>query len=151
MIRLHLQTILERDLLKLKEELHQYSSPGTIWVVAPGISNCAGNLSLHIAGNLRHFIGAVLGKTGYVRDRDLEFTQKDVTLAQLDALIDTTIAEVTNTLKQLDPAILTSEFPKEVGGLKRDTLFVLLHLMSHLSYHLGQINYHRRIVSSLEM
>jgi len=151
MINHDISQILIRDLNKLKEELNLYPDNQSMWKVIPGTSNTGGNLSLHLAGNLRHFIGAVLGNTGYIRERDLEFSTKDVELKELISQIDITISEVNNALENLDPAVLSQEFPKEIGGMKRDTGFVLLHLMSHLSYHLGQINYHRRIVTSLKM
>ena len=151
MINQHISQIIQRDLSKAKDELHLYTNQDTIWKVVPGISNSAGNLCLHLVGNLRHFIGAELGHTGYVRNRDLEFSQKEVDLKELDALIDITLAEVGKALEQMDHTTLSKEFPKDIGGVKRDTLFVLLHLLSHLNYHLGQSNYHRRIVSSLEM
>ncbi len=151
MILQNISEIIQRDLNKVKEELRQYNNTSDLWRVIPGISNSGGNLCLHLAGNLRHFIGAELGNTGYVRERDLEFIQKDLDTRFLIELTDITMAEVTSTLKQLDPARLTDDFPKEIGGIRRDTRYVLLHLMSHLGYHLGQINYHRRIVSSLQM
>lgn len=117
----------------------------------PGISNSAGNLSHHLAGNLRHFIGAVLGNTGYIRDRELEFSSQHANVKLLQALIDSTISEITPVLDQLDTEKLSEEFPKEISGIKRDTLFVLFHLITHLSCHLGQINYHRRMISTHEM
>ena len=151
MINSDISQILERDLNKLKEELLAYPDAGMIWLLIPGISNSAGNLALHLAGNLRHFIGAELGHTGYIRDRDKEFTQKDVPLPDIIKLIDLTIAEVSKTLEQLDPSALTNQFPKEVGGMKKETQFILLHLLAHLTYNLGQINYHRRILSAHKM
>ena len=150
MFHLYISSILERDLNKLREELHQYKSPDDLWKVVPGIANCGGNLILHLAGNLRHFIGAELGNSGYIRQRDLEFSTKNISVSELDELITTTTRETTQALQQLDPAILSKEFPKEVGGMKRDTAYILLHLLAHFSYHLGQINYHRRIISTQE-
>lgn len=143
-----MKTVLLRDLERLQQELHLYSNPSTIWQIAPGTSNSAGNLSLHLVGNLRHFIGNELGKSGYVRQRDQEFSLKNVNLSELDQLIAICSSEVSAALDSLDPADLKKEFPKDVGGIKRDTSFVLLHLLGHFSYHLGQINYHRRIIES---
>jgi uncharacterized damage-inducible protein DinB len=148
MFHLYVSSILERDLNKLREELHAYKTSEDLWKVIPGIANSAGNLVLHLAGNLRHFIGAELGKTVYIRQRELEFSTKHVAVAELDELISITTRETTEALRQLDPAVLSKEFPKEVGGMKRDTAYILLHLLAHFSYHLGQINYHRRIISS---
>ena len=148
MLNTDVLTILERDLNKLKDELRQYRNADDLWAIAPGTTNSAGNLALHLAGNLRHFIGAVLGHTGYIRDRESEFTLKNIPVEELIRLIDTTINEITPALNNLEPDKLNAEFPKEVGGMKRDTSFVLLHLLGHFSYHLGQVNYHRRIISS---
>ncbi|MDQ3051010.1 MAG: DinB family protein [Bacteroidota bacterium] len=147
----HISEIIQRDLNKIKEELLQYKNSRDLWYVIPGISNSGGNLCLHLAGNLRHFIGAVLGNSGYSRERELEFSQKDLDMDFLIQLIDTTMVEVKSTLEQLDPGRLPEAFPKDIGGINRDTHYALLHLMSHLGYHLGQINYHRRIISSLQM
>ena len=150
MFHLYVMSLYERELKKLKEELNLYHNQEDLWKIAPGTTNSAGNLILHLAGNLRHFIGAELGNTGYVRQRELEFSEKNVAKEDLDALIDVTIKEVNNTLSNLDPAILNKDFPKEIGGVKRDTTFVMLHLLGHLNYHLGQVNYHRRFISSPE-
>lgn len=143
-----MKVVLLRDLERLKQELHLYSNPETIWQIAPGTSNSAGNLALHLVGNLRHFIGNELGKSGYVRQRELEFSLKNVNLSELNALITACSEEISAAFDAMDPKDLQKEFPKDVGGMKRDTSFVLLHLLGHFSYHLGQINYHRRIIES---
>ncbi len=148
MIHQHIAEIIQRDLSKVKEELLLYPDSESVWKVVPGITNSGGNLCLHLAGNLRHFIGAVIGNTGYIRERDLEFSSKGYDAAYITDLLDKAAAEVAETFKNLDPEILTKSFPKDVGGIQRDTHYVLLHLMAHLSYHLGQINYHRRIITS---
>ena len=150
MFHLDVMALYERELKKLKEELNLYNNQEDLWKLVPGTANSAGNLILHLVGNLRHFIGAVLGNTGYVRQRDQEFSDKNVDKRDLEALIDVTILEVNATLSKLDPAVLTQDFPKEIGGVKRDTMFVMLHLLAHLNYHLGQVNYHRRFISSPE-
>src|SRR4030095_9614333 len=90
--------IFERDLLKLKEEIKLYKNSDDLWIVAPGTLNSGGNLALHLVGNLRHFIGAVLGNSGYVRDRDSEFSRKNLSAGDLTALIDTTLLEVNSAL-----------------------------------------------------
>src|SRR5688572_6459037 len=108
MINLHISQIIQRDLAKVKEELRQYQDQDSIWKVIPGTANSGGNLALHIAGNLRHFIGAVIGDTGYVREREVEFSQKDVDVTILYALIDTTIAEIAPVLDNIGTAALTA-------------------------------------------
>lgn len=142
---LSLLALFTRDLNKLKDELNAYTHEGNIWSVNAGISNSAGNLTLHLIGNLNHFIGSVLGHTGYVRHRDLEFSKKDIPKATLIADIDATIAMLNSVLGSLSNTELDNEheFMKD----KLDTTgHFLIHLFGHLSYHLGQINYHRRLL-----
>lgn len=146
MLQQSLSQIFTRDLTKLKGELSAYTNEADLWKVTDGISNSAGNLTLHLIGNLNHFIGATLGNTGYVRNRDAEFALKDVPREQLLADIDAVIAVVTNTLAQLPAEDLEKEFPLELGGNRYPTEVFLLNLLSHLNYHLGQINYHRRLL-----
>jgi uncharacterized damage-inducible protein DinB len=142
-----LALIFERDLLKLKDELNNYPTEAGIWLVKPGIGNSAGNLCLHLVGNLNHFIGAGLGNTGYVRNRTAEFELKDVPRQQLLADIDSTRAMLKQVLQNLPAEILDKEFPMELPMGKFTTQQFLLHLLTHLSYHLGQINYHRRLLA----
>ncbi|MBL0341414.1 MAG: DUF1572 family protein [Bacteroidetes bacterium] len=144
----YIKSILIRDLNKLQEELHLYKDTAEMWTLVPGTTNSAGNLALHLIGNLRHFIGNELGQSGYVRNRDEEFSSKGVAISEIDQLIQACIEEISKALDTTTPEILTQIFPKDVGGLKRDTEYVLLHLLAHFSYHLGQINYHRRMKST---
>lgn len=147
MLQQSLSLIFTRDLNKLKDELNAYTNQADLWKLADGISNSAGNLTLHLIGNLNHFMGATLGNTGYVRNRDAEFALKDIPREKLLADIDAVVAVVTTTLTQLPDADLVKEFPLEVGGKRFPTGTFLLHLYGHLSYHLGQINYHRRLLT----
>lgn len=139
--------ILIRDLNKLEQELRQYPTESLIWKVEQGITNPAGNLTLHLCGNLQYYIGAVLGNTGYVRNRDLEFTAKDKSRADLLSELERTRAAVNTTLPALSDAQLQSEYPVDVFGKPMKTLYFLIHLTAHFSYHLGQVNYHRRLVA----
>lgn len=97
-----LQILFKRDLLKLKTEIESYQSEENIWKISQHISNSAGNLCLHLIGNLNHFIGAITGKTGYIRNRESEFSLKDVPRTQLTEMIDNTILVIENTLNNLD-------------------------------------------------
>jgi hypothetical protein len=141
-----LRRLLIRDLEAVRRELRAFPDEGLIWAHPPGAPNSAGTLALHLCGNLQHFVGAQLGATGYVRDRDAEFSDRDVPLAELERRIDQTQAavEVTLALGVID---LDAEYPLEVAGVRLSTRTFLLHLTSHLAYHLGQIDYHRRIVT----
>ena len=140
-----LQILFKRDLLKLKTEIESYQSEENIWKISQHISNSAGNLCLHLIGNLNHFIGAITGKTGYIRNRESEFSLKDVPRTQLTEMIDNTILVIENTLNNLDEDDL-----KRISTCcfqdKMSTEFFFTHLTAHLSYHLGQINYHRRLL-----
>jgi uncharacterized damage-inducible protein DinB len=144
MITETLISIYKRDLDKLKTEIDQYESDEKLWLVATGITNSGGNLALHLVGNLKHFIGAVLGGTGYVRDRDAEFTAKSVSRAQLIAAVDETTEIVSTTLAKLTGDELAATYPIDVFGQPMTTEYFIIHLATHFNYHLGQINYHRR-------
>jgi uncharacterized damage-inducible protein DinB len=141
-----LQKLFQRDLEKLKTEITSYKDEGTIWKVTGEIKNSAGNLCLHLCGNLQHFIGATLGNSGYVRKRDEEFSRKNVPVDELLKEIDTTLDVVNETLNNLEEKKLGETFPINVFGYEMTTGFFLTHLTTHLSYHLGQINYHRRLL-----
>ena len=143
-----LNDLFKRELEKLKTEIESYRSERTIWIIDKNISNSGGNLCLHLMGNLNHFIGKELGNTDYVRNRDLEFSQKDVPKAELVQKIEDTISVLNSTFSKLSDEHLSGEYPTLVFKEKTSTQFFLLHLLSHLSYHLGQINYHRRLLDS---
>ncbi|CAI2767217.1 DinB family protein [Flavobacterium collinsii] len=141
-----LKLLFNRDLNKLKIEIESYQNENQIWAIAPGISNSTGNLCLHLIGNLNTYIGAELGKTGYVRDRPLEFSLKDIPQSELIRKIEDTILVVNNALDRLIEADLEQTYPQIVFEKEMTTGFFLVHLSTHLAYHLGQINYHRRLV-----
>ena len=138
--------IFERDLSKLKAEVEAYANEGDLWRVEGEIANSAGNLCLHLAGNLRHFFGSVLGGTDYVRDRDAEFSSKFVPRAKLLAEVDAAASDVKAVLGKITDEDLQKNYPIEVFGHPMTTEFFVVHLATHLNYHLGQVNYHRRII-----
>jgi hypothetical protein len=142
-----LNRLLGRELATLRDELLAYPDDASVWALPAGVPNSAGTLTLHLAGNLRFYVGAQLGATGYVRDRETEFAQRNVPRDELVQLVERAADEVTRTLANLDPAVLSSVYPVEVGGLRLETLRFLLHLEAHFAYHLGQIDYHRRVVT----
>jgi uncharacterized damage-inducible protein DinB len=147
MIKESLSEIFERDLNKLIAEINAYKDENNLWLIKEGISNSAGNLCLHLIGNLNHFIGATLGNTGYVRDREKEFSSKNIPRNKLVSDLEKTITVVKNSLTNLPEADLEKNFPIEVFGKPLTTVFLLVHLTTHLTYHLGQINYHRRLLA----
>lgn len=133
-----------RDLDGLASEVRLYPDDVTLWQAVPGCPNSGGTLVLHLVGNLRHFVGAVLGGTGYVRHREAEFSTRGLSRAELLALIGSARAEVGEALEKLDPAVLATTYPVTLGDRSLPTGLFLLHLAVHLGYHLGQIDYHRR-------
>jgi len=141
-----LSELYERDLAKLRTEIESYSNEGDLWKTSEGISNSGGNLCQHLTGNLQHFFGAVLGGTVYVRDRDAEFASKGTTKADLLADIDAAEKSVKETLEKLSDEDFAKIYPIEVFGQPMTTGYFLTHLATHLNYHLGQINYHRRLL-----
>lgn len=146
MITETLKSLFNRDLNKLKVEIESYQNESQIWAIDKNISNSAGNLCLHLIGNINTFIGAELGKTGYVRDRPLEFSLKDIPRSELISKIDETILVVNTTLDSLSETDLKAIYPQIVFEKEMTTEFFLVHLATHLAYHLGQINYHRRLL-----
>jgi uncharacterized damage-inducible protein DinB len=149
MLNTTLIAIFERDLNKLKSELLAYKSEETIWKTDATISNSAGNLALHLIGNLNAFIGAEIGKTGYVRNRPLEFSAKFVPRNKLVVDIEATIAVIKNALLLLTEEDYQAEYPLLVFEQKTSTEYFLVHLTVHLGYHLGQVNYHRRLLDAV--
>jgi hypothetical protein len=143
-----LKKIFLRDLGKLITEIELYQSEQKIWYVEKQINNTAGNLCLHLIGNLNTYIGAELGQTGYVRDRLLEFSARNIPRAQLIKNIDETMLMMETVFNKLMEEQLAEEYPQEVLGGRVTTGYFLTHLATHLSYHLGQINYHRRLLDN---
>ena len=140
-------TILDRDLRTLRREVEAYPDERGLWQEVPGISNVAGTLALHLAGNLQYYIGAHLGQTGYVRDRAAEFARRDVPRSELVSQIEAARAAVKAALSRAPEPDLTAEYPETVGGSKVSIGDYLIHLTTHFAYHLGQIDYHRRVVT----
>ena len=141
-----LKTIFSRDLDRLRNEIALYKSENSLWLVEPGIANSAGNLCLHLIGNLNTYIGKEIGKVDYIRNRNLEFSLKNIPRSELLVKLDETISIVKSALDRITEEELTNEYPVLVFEEKTSTGYLLVHLTTHLTYHLGQINYHRRLL-----
>lgn len=141
-----LTALFERDLKRVINELELYPNEADLWYVEKDISNSAGNLVLHLIGNLNTYIGKEMGKTGYVRNRELEFSLKDVPREELIAKLNNTITVIKAALQNITDEAMQREFPLLVLQEKTSTEYFLVHLSTHLNYHLGQINYHRRLL-----
>lgn len=144
----NLQQLFTRDLTKLKEEIAFYKDEANLWKKEKGITNSAGNLCLHLLGNLNTFIGAVIGETGYIRNRPEEFATQNIPGEELLNNIDAVIKTVQQSLDKLSIDKLEKEYPMQVFGQPITYELFLLHLSGHLMYHLGQINYHRRLLDN---
>ncbi|MGH7630251.1 MAG: DinB superfamily protein [Gemmatimonadales bacterium] len=138
--------ILARDLRTLCREVEAYPDERQLRQEVPGIPNSAGTLVLHLTGNVQHYVGARLGASGYVRDRPAEFARREVPRLELLQQIAATEA-VLGALTQLVDAQLQTDFPEVAGGRRVVTGDYLVHLVSHFAYDLGQLDYHRRVVT----
>jgi hypothetical protein len=138
--------LFDRDLKKLKVEIESYKDESKIWAIDTGISNSAGNLCLHLIGNLNTFVGLALGKVEYVRNREFEFSCKYMPKEDLLSQLEATQKLVQSSLSNLEISDLEQEFPIVVFEKPTSTEYMLIHLTTHLAYHLGQINYHRRLL-----
>ena len=136
-----------RDLSKLNDEILAYPDEYSLWEVDAKIKNSGGNLAIHIIGNLNHFIGAHLGSTNYIRQRDKEFNDKNVPRELIIDHIKDIKNILNDVLSSLNNEALRRNYPIEVFGKPMSTNYFLIHLYGHLNYHLGQINYHRRLLS----
>jgi uncharacterized damage-inducible protein DinB len=143
-----LRIMLLRDLRALDREIAAYPDDASLWITAPGISNSGGALAQHLCGNLRHFIGSTLGGTGYVRGRDAEFSTQDRSRDELRGEVQRTIDDVESALDGLTADALATRYPLPLQNRRVRTGDFLTHLAVHLTYHLGQIDYHRRILTS---
>jgi uncharacterized damage-inducible protein DinB len=141
-----LKILFYRDLTRLRNEIQLYRNEENIWKVEKQIANSAGNLCLHLIGNLNTYIGAEIGKTNYIRHREFEFSLKDIPKAELIDNIEKTTIIVAAALDKLTIEQLEKEYPVLVFENKTSTGYLLIHLTTHLTYHLGQINYHRRLL-----
>ncbi|RZK53499.1 MAG: DUF1572 domain-containing protein [Pedobacter sp.] len=136
----------ERDLNRLIVEIESYKDEANIWRIEKQVSNSAGNLVLHLIGNLHAFIGKEIGKTNYVRNRELEFSQKNISRVQLIEALKETIKMISDSLLTQSEEDLKKDYPVLKFSEITSTAYLLVHLTTHLTYHLGQINYHRRLL-----
>ena len=139
--------VLVRDVNAVRRELEAYPDEASVWALPPGVANSGGTLALHLAGNLQHFFGAVLGGAGYKRDRAAEFAKRDVPRSALIVELEAAIVSVGLGISQVSEARLAEEFPEAIAGHRIVTGEWLIHLVAHTGYHLGQIDYHRRLVT----
>ena len=147
MLASELAALFRRDITRLVQELRAFPGTDALWVTAPGITNAAGTLALHLEGNLREYIGRQIGGIAYVRDRPLEFSARGVAQAELVERLERVQELVPGVIAELDAARLDAAYPELHNGVAMSTRQFLLHLFGHLSYHLGQIDYLRRFTT----
>jgi hypothetical protein len=142
-----IRMLITRELRAAKRELEAYPDDASVWREISGLPNTGGTLALHMAGNLQHFVGAILGRDGYKRNRDAEFSRRDVPRKELLAEIDRAIEAIERTLGALDADALGKAYPEPIANRRVASHDFVIHLASHLAYHLGQMDYHRRAVT----
>lgn len=138
--------LFQRDILNLYKEIEAYKDETTLWQTVAGINNSGGNLALHLVGNLKTYFGKNLGNTGYVRNREAEFSLKNIPREELLKAINETYSIVTKVIENLSDEQFEATYPENVLGYEMTTKHFAIHLHGHLTYHVGQINYHRRIL-----
>jgi hypothetical protein len=142
-----LRVVIGRELAAFQREVELFPDDDLLWKTPPGIVNPAGNLALHVCGNLQYYVGAVLGGTGYVRNRELEFSRRSGTRAELVGELAKTAGIVEATLSRLDESLFAGEFPEAKRAMTFRTHTFLVHVGVHLSFHLGQAGYLRRFLT----
>ncbi|MEY4635203.1 MAG: hypothetical protein RJA55_1001 [Acidobacteriota bacterium] len=147
MLSQELSALYARDLTRLIQQLHAFPDTATLWQTRAGITNSAGNLALHLEGNLREFIGRLLGHLEYQRDRPREFSDSGIEQAELLARLTAVRDEIPPVIAGLTEEQLDADFPQVYVGRTLSNRQMLIHLDGHLSYHLGQIDYLRRVLT----
>ncbi|PYS72812.1 MAG: DinB superfamily protein [Acidobacteria bacterium] len=135
-----------RDLNRLRKQIDSFASDDALWQTLPGVINPAGNLALHLEGNLREFVGRQLGQLPYSRTRDLEFSLKRLSREDVSSRLEELSETIPSIIENLSAEQLEMEYPEEVLDSAMTTHHFLVHLYGHLNWHLGQIDYLRRML-----
>ncbi|MFC0183868.1 Protein of unknown function [Pseudarcicella hirudinis] len=147
-VKQSLKTLLARDLSRLFKEIENYKDETKLWIIAEDISNSGGNLCLHLIGNLSTYLAKELGGFPYERDRPAEFSTKGLSKETLLTMLKALSEKVEKTMESLTDEQLSANYPDEVLGYPMTSEYFIIHLSGHLNYHLGQINYHRRLLDT---
>ena len=144
-----LASVIANDLANYYEyvakQLHKWVDPLSdeqFWHNPYAYGNSVGHLLLHLTGNLSYYIGARIADTGYVRDRNREFTEtqrppKEQVLREFDR----TIALVVATIRKLSAEDWTLEYSAELEPEAKDRFAAFLRCAGHAYHHVGQIIY----------
>lgn len=136
----------ERDIRKLIEEVNLFKNEEDLWRITGSVKNSCGNLVLHVIGGMNYLIGTTLAHTKYVRNREQEFIQKNVKRTELISQLEALIIIINQTLNTLTADQMEAEYPIFFDKPKTSVTYVLVQLLAHLNYHLGQVNYLRRVL-----
>ncbi|MFM8532398.1 MAG: DinB family protein [Acidimicrobiia bacterium] len=147
MIAHELAQLYARDLQRLIQEIQAFPDTATLWQTAPGVSNAAATLALHLEGNLREFVGRQMGQIAFKRDRPLEFSARGVEQAELIARLEAVRDSIPPVIAALTDAELAAPNSELYMGQPISRHQFLVHLNGHLNYHLGQVDYLRRFLT----
>ena len=147
MLATELSALFVRDLERLIQELQAFPDTASAWQTAPGVTNAAGTLALHLEGNLREYVGRQIGQIAYSRQRPLEFSARGIEKSELIARLEAVKAMIPGVVQGLSPSQLDARYPEAIHGKSITTRQFLIHLLAHLNYHLGQVDYLRRITT----
>ncbi len=139
--------MLNRELKSFCKEIEMLPNEESLWDVMPGITNPIGTLALHVAGNLRFFLGAVIGGSSYKRDRDAEFSIRGMSREQVIKELNCAMEEIEEGLKLVTESMLSEKYPVALHGISIPTSRFLLGLEAHTAFHLGEVGYLRRIMT----
>lgn len=146
-IQNELAALFRRDLSRLIQEIEAFDDDSQLWTKIEGASNSAGNLALHLEGNLREYVGRQLGSVPYQRRRDEEFSGSGLTRADLVKRLEGARETVVRAISSIPDERLTESFPERVAGREWSTQQFIFHLLAHFNYHLGQVDYLRRFLT----
>ena len=140
--------LFSRDLTRLGKQIEAFPNDDALWQTLPGVLNPAGNLALHIEGNLQEFVGRQLGKRPYKRNRELEFSLRGISKKEIGTRIIELKQSIPTVIQDLSMEQMQMEYPEVVLEVATTTGQFLIHLYGHLNWHVGQIDYLRRILSA---
>jgi hypothetical protein len=143
---MNIADLFQRGIDKLIEEINLFKKEKNIWKIKETTKNTAGNLTLHLLGNLNHFIGRTLGHTDYIRKRQDEFSIKGIPREKLVTDLILLKETIKNSLEKISIEDIKKEFPLKIKEEVLTVELMLIFLLSHFNYHLGQVNYLRRLI-----
>lgn len=147
MITTVLIDLYSREIERLKTEITAFEADELLWKQPDAQIPAAGNTCLFIAGTLQHFIGNMIGDSGYIRNKEAEMKARNLSRERLIEEVDNTKRVVVDTLEQVTKADLQKVFPTKEFEEDVTTEYYLIHLLKNLSFHIGQIAILRSLVS----